>query len=139
LLSTPSRCVMATTDDACCGKPAGAICVHDVTTPGQRITREQLDALRNANLPAGTVITSDVVNEATRQATPREHCGNLSPDTGLTTVRTECVLPPGHQGSHADDVGARWWYDPTSDAAGNHTAPSRVVHSTSNTPPTENT
>lgn len=44
---------------------------------------------------------------------PREHCGRLSPDTGLTTVRTECTLRPGHQGSHADDRGARWWYDPT--------------------------
>lgn len=42
-------------------------------------------------------------------AAPREHCGVLSPETGLTTPRTECVLRPGHTGSHADDVGCRWW------------------------------
>lgn len=45
--------------------------------------------------------------------TPREHCGHLSPETALTSPRTECVLRPGHAGSHADDVGCRWWYDPT--------------------------
>ncbi|MFJ3037747.1 hypothetical protein [Streptomyces tendae] len=72
---------------------------------------------------------------ATQATGPREHCGHLSPNTGLTTVRTECVLRPGHQGSHADDVGCRWWYDPTD---GNHTGPSRVVHTASTTPPTEN-
>ncbi|MCG0069708.1 hypothetical protein L0F81_41765 [Streptomyces tricolor] len=44
----------------------------------------------------------------TRATEPREHCGHLSPETGLNTVRTECVLRPGHQGSHADDVGCRW-------------------------------
>jgi hypothetical protein len=44
-----------------------------------------------------------------QHGSPREHCGHLSPDTGLTTVRTECVLRPGHSGSHADDVGCRWW------------------------------
>lgn len=40
---------------------------------------------------------------------PREHCGHLSPETGLSAIRTECVLRPGHSGSHADDVGCRWW------------------------------
>lgn len=45
--------------------------------------------------------------------TPAEHCGHLSPQTLLTTPRTECVLRPGHQGSHADDRGCRWWYDAT--------------------------
>jgi hypothetical protein len=40
---------------------------------------------------------------------PREHCGHLSPETGLSAVRTECVLRPGHSGSHADEVGCRWW------------------------------
>jgi hypothetical protein len=39
---------------------------------------------------------------------PREHCGHLSPETGLSAIRTECVLRPGHSGSHADDVGCRW-------------------------------
>ena len=42
-------------------------------------------------------------------AETREHCGHLSPETLLTTPRTECVLRPGHTGSHADDVGCRWW------------------------------
>ncbi|MFF7096380.1 hypothetical protein ACFY9A_28895 [Streptomyces rubradiris] len=46
---------------------------------------------------------------ATRAPEPREHCGHLSPETGFSTVRTECVLRPGHSGSHADDVGCRWW------------------------------
>lgn len=40
---------------------------------------------------------------------PAEHCGHLSPQTLLTTPPTECVLRPGHQGSHADHQGARWW------------------------------
>jgi len=39
----------------------------------------------------------------------REHCGHPSPETGLTSPRTECVLHPGHTGSHADEVGCRWW------------------------------
>jgi hypothetical protein len=43
---------------------------------------------------------------------PREHCGHLTPDTGLTTPRTECVLHPGHQGSHADEAGCRWRLTP---------------------------
>lgn len=41
---------------------------------------------------------------------PREHCGDLMPGW-VASHRSECVLPPGHQGSHADDRGARWWYD----------------------------
>ncbi|MEV6180166.1 hypothetical protein [Streptomyces sp. NPDC052015] len=49
---------------------------------------------------------------ATQATEPREHCGALSPETQLTSPRTECVLRPGHQGSHADHVGCRWWYDP---------------------------
>lgn len=68
----------ATTEDACCNKPAGAVCVHDVSVPKQQ---------------------------------PREHCGDLKP-YWTAGPRTECVLPPGHAGSHADDHGARWWYDP---------------------------
>ncbi|MFE9921597.1 hypothetical protein ACFYQA_08440 [Streptomyces sp. NPDC005774] len=48
---------------------------------------------------------------------PREHCGNLSPQTLLTTPRTECVLRPDHQGSHADDRGCRWWAAPAPSAA----------------------
>jgi hypothetical protein len=49
--------------------------------------------------------------------TPAEHCGELTPP-GISTERTECVLRPGHSGSHADDRGARWW--PTPDARPAH-------------------
>ncbi|RSS11378.1 hypothetical protein [Streptomyces sp. WAC08401] len=38
---------------------------------------------------------------------PAEYCGNISP--GPLGHRTECVLRPGHQGSHADHGGGRWW------------------------------
>ncbi len=48
-----------------------------------------------------------------QHSTPREHCGDIAPTTLLTTRRTECVLRPGHSGSHADDRGCRWWLDPT--------------------------
>jgi hypothetical protein len=43
---------------------------------------------------------------------PVEYCGHLSPQTLLTTSPTECVLRPGHSGSHADDRGCRWWPTP---------------------------
>lgn len=41
---------------------------------------------------------------------PAEHCGNQSPTiSGLRVPSpTECVLRPGHQGSHADEHGMRW-------------------------------
>ena len=42
---------------------------------------------------------------------PREHCGNLMP-SWTAGPRNECVLRPGHSGSHADGHGTRWWYDP---------------------------
>lgn len=40
----------------------------------------------------------------------REHCGELPPDMGLirTVPAGECVLRPGHTGSHAADNGMRW-------------------------------
>jgi hypothetical protein len=41
---------------------------------------------------------------------PAEHCGDPKP-TGLLP-RTECVLRPGHHGSHADHYGTRWWIYP---------------------------
>jgi hypothetical protein len=43
------------------------------------------------------------------QPTPREHCGSLAPQFFENGPRVECVLRPGHHGSHADDQGARWW------------------------------
>lgn len=44
---------------------------------------------------------------------PREYCGNLAPQIFEHSPRAECVLRPGHSGSHANERGARWWYDPT--------------------------
>lgn len=38
---------------------------------------------------------------------PAEHCGNISP--GPLGYRSECVLRPGHSGSHANETGGRWW------------------------------
>lgn len=43
----------------------------------------------------------------------REHCGDLAPQFFEHSPRVECVLNPGHQGSHANERGARWWYDPS--------------------------
>ncbi|MFS0698323.1 hypothetical protein [Streptomyces nitrosporeus] len=40
---------------------------------------------------------------------PAEHCGHQPPRFSEHTERTECVLRPGHQGSHADQRGMRWW------------------------------
>ncbi|MFE2556007.1 hypothetical protein ACFXGT_08215 [Streptomyces sp. NPDC059352] len=38
---------------------------------------------------------------------PAEHCGH-QPDPAIGQP-TECVLRPGHSGSHADHRGMRWW------------------------------
>ncbi|MFE9398630.1 hypothetical protein [Streptomyces flavidovirens] len=42
---------------------------------------------------------------------PIEHCGELPPGLGLNGAipSGECVLRPGHSGSHATDTGMRWW------------------------------
>ncbi|MFJ9890862.1 hypothetical protein ACIQRW_34130 [Streptomyces sp. NPDC091287] len=43
---------------------------------------------------------------------PAEHCGD-QPSEAFTWIHpgqySECVLRPGHQGSHADQHGMRWW------------------------------
>lgn len=39
---------------------------------------------------------------------PAERCGDLKPRFLSGERRTECVLRPGHNGSHADEHGARW-------------------------------
>lgn len=39
---------------------------------------------------------------------PVEHCGNQLPPLIGDGPVTECVLRPGHQGSHANDEGCRW-------------------------------
>jgi hypothetical protein len=46
--------------------------------------------------------------EATQATQPREHCGHLRPRFFPSSKTTECVLHPGHPGSHADDRGCRW-------------------------------
>lgn len=43
---------------------------------------------------------------------PRERCGALTPAFFEHSERTECVLRPGHSGSHAGEHGTRWWYTP---------------------------
>lgn len=43
----------------------------------------------------------------------REYCGDLAPQIFEHSPRTECVLRPGHSGSHANGRGGRWWYDPS--------------------------
>lgn len=40
--------------------------------------------------------------------TPAEHCGDPKPGF-LGDPAAECVLRPGHSGSHADETGCRWW------------------------------
>lgn len=57
---------------------------------------DQLEALRAAGL-----------------RTPAERCGEWKPPFGKVPELadlTECVLRPGHQGSHADENGTRWWW-----------------------------
>ncbi|MFJ9889829.1 hypothetical protein ACIQRW_28795 [Streptomyces sp. NPDC091287] len=44
---------------------------------------------------------------------PAEHCGD-QPSEVFTWIHpgqySECLLRPGHQGSHADEHGRRWWW-----------------------------
>ncbi|MFJ9034859.1 hypothetical protein ACIRQP_41905 [Streptomyces sp. NPDC102274] len=49
---------------------------------------------------------------------PVERCGELTPHL-LAPHRApeECVLHPGHSGSHADEHSTRWWSCPTSSKA----------------------
>ncbi|MFJ9982533.1 hypothetical protein ACIQUD_00460 [Streptomyces globisporus] len=49
---------------------------------------------------------------AEETASPAERCGSQSPTVdGLHNASpTECVLRPGHLGSHADEHGMRWWW-----------------------------
>lgn len=44
---------------------------------------------------------------------PAEHCGHQP--NHVIGQPTECVLRPGHNGSHADDNGMRWWMRQTPD------------------------
>lgn len=61
--------------------------------------------------PTYNATTDDQPTPAATSATePREHCGNLKPQFSESTERTECILRPGHQGSHADQHGTRWFW-----------------------------
>ncbi|MEV6477649.1 hypothetical protein [Streptomyces sp. NPDC051657] len=42
-----------------------------------------------------------------------QHCGERKPPWSKVpelVELTECVLRPGHPGSHADETGTRWWW-----------------------------
>lgn len=44
---------------------------------------------------------------------PAEHCGDIAPplsENGPSDLERECVLRPGHSGSHAASNGMRWIY-----------------------------
>lgn len=55
-------------------------------------------------------LTEPAASPATEATGPREHCGDLKPQFSQSTERTECVLRPGHSGSHADHNDTRWWW-----------------------------
>jgi hypothetical protein len=102
-----------------CGRGDAAPTVADWEEQKQRAgfyeaALARIQALIDAH-PAGidTALILEALDQTTPAAAePREHCGHLAPTTLLTTRRTECVLRPGHSGSHADDRGCRWWHDP---------------------------
>jgi hypothetical protein len=82
------------------------------------VTTIQIIACTISWTAALVAITALVKVRRTRRAVPytpppREHCGNLAPQLLEHSPRTECVLRPGHQGSHANERGGRWWYDPS--------------------------
>ncbi|MFD5975539.1 hypothetical protein [Streptomyces bacillaris] len=70
-----------------------AASAHAITLVGERAERAEAQVAR---LTPGT--------------TPAEHCGHQIPALTKHTERTECVLRPGHHGSHANQHGARWWW-----------------------------
>jgi hypothetical protein len=111
-----------------CGRGDAAPTVADWERERQRADQAEgrLAHLQATSEAAGRLLTRttderDQLQDAIRQVRdvaadlsipmqqPAEHCGHLSPVTPLTTPRTECVLHPGHAGSHADDRGCRWW------------------------------
>lgn len=81
------------------------------------MTASQIFACAVAAIPTIAAIVMLVLVRRARPTTPDtahpcEHCGNLAPQILEHSPRTECVLRPGHTGSHANERGARWWYDP---------------------------
>ena len=81
------------------------------------MTTSQIIACAISWTAAAVAITALVNVRRTRRVVPytplpREHCGELSPQLMESSPHTECVLRPDHQGSHANERGGRWWYDP---------------------------
>lgn len=95
--------------------------LYDQAARAEAALREALDCIiygngqpRDPNDLARWRAALDGPAPAATQATePREHCGDLKPPFSETTERTECVLRPGHTGSHADQHGTRWWWTDT--------------------------
>lgn len=71
--------------------------LYEIT--GARWIADMLDTILNQPASAATQATK-----------PREHCGDLKPQFSETNERTECMLRPGHTGSHADHNDTRWWW-----------------------------
>lgn len=61
---------------------------------------QQQDTVKPRGLIAGLGLTP---------TPPDERCGELTPELFGQSPREECVLRPGHSGSHAAESGARWW------------------------------
>jgi hypothetical protein len=81
------------------------------------VTTSQIIACAIAWTAAAVAITAFAKTRRARRPVPytpppREHCGNLAPQIFEHSPRVECALHPGHQGSHANERGARWWLTP---------------------------
>ncbi|MFD3333557.1 hypothetical protein ACFWV1_13055 [Streptomyces sp. NPDC058700] len=66
--------------------------------------------IRGACTQQCTTECREAINRAwhsLRGQQPAEHCGH-QPDHVIGQP-TECVLRPGHSGSHANETGMRWW------------------------------
>ncbi|SES03944.1 hypothetical protein [Streptomyces qinglanensis] len=55
-----------------------------------------------------TTSHAELKRHTREQHPPPERCGDLSPTDPFGAIREECVLHPGHYGSHANDHGTRW-------------------------------
>ncbi|WP_372352657.1 hypothetical protein [Streptomyces sp. KL116D] len=84
----------------------------DYLIVGKLPTREHLDGLSGIEVGIGpdeavVILPRAVMQDVMPSAGPRVHCGQLISNL-FSTRAEECVLPPGHTGSHATDDGARW-------------------------------
>ncbi|MFD5709513.1 hypothetical protein ACFWHW_03810 [Streptomyces pharetrae] len=83
--------------------------VREVATRWQAVAANKADALLLVGVASDIILGAlEPASAATQATEPREHCGHLKPQFSESAIRTECVLVPGHQGSHADEVGCRW-------------------------------